>query len=58
LLSYQNSGIAVYDWNTDRIVEEIDDINAVKSLTISSNKVNQRDRIAVCGSEAGAITIL
>jgi hypothetical protein len=36
-VGYQDGGLASYDWNKDRIVDEIHDIGPIKSIAISSN---------------------
>lgn len=59
IVAYQTGGLAVYDWNKDRIVEEMKGgLGPIKSIAISDAKCPKADRVLVCGGEKGELIIL
>ena len=41
IVAYQNGGIACYDWQKDKIVDEIKDIGPIKCISISPGKLGK-----------------
>ena len=59
VVAYENGGICCYDWNKDKIIDELKDIGNVKCLNISVNeKIAKNDKVLVCGSTEGEVFIL
>ena len=58
IVAYQEGGLACYDWNKDKIIDEIKSIGPVKSLNISPKKLPNNDRVLVCGCANGEVVIL
>jgi len=58
IVAYQDGGIASYDWNKDKIVDEIRSIGPIKSIHISDSRLPKSEKILVCGGESGEIILL
>ncbi|CDW73591.1 protein fan [Stylonychia lemnae] len=58
VLTYDNGTLAVYDWNSDKLVDEKEDIANIKSLAISSDKVPQNEKMLAIGGDKGDLTLL
>ena len=57
VVAYQNGGIACYDWNKDKIFDEIKDIGPIRSMSITNSNTRATDKILVCGGESGEVVI-
>ena len=58
IITYENGTLACYDWNKDKIVDELEDFGSVKSIAISSHRTPEASRVLVFGMDNGDITIL
>lgn len=55
-VAYQEGGLASYDWNKDRLVDELVHVGPFKSLAISGREASER--VIVCGGEGGEVVII
>lgn len=58
IMSYDNGTLATYDWNVDKMMDEMDDFGILRSINVSGNSVNQKDKLIVCGTASGDIIML
>jgi hypothetical protein len=58
IVAYEEGGIACYDWNKDKIVDEYrHGMGPIKSIAVSDHRVPKADRILLCGGQAGEVYI-
>ena len=58
IVAYESGGIACYDWNKGKIVDELrTGMGVVKSIGVSDTRAPKADRILVCGSQGGEVYI-
>jgi WD40 repeat protein len=58
IVAYEEGGIACYDWNKDKIVDEYTHgVGPIKSITVSDHRVPKQERILVCGGKSGEVYI-
>ena len=59
MMTYDTGATAVYDWSSDKVLDERDDLGeSIKCIGISSNKVKRDDKFLATGNENGEITLL
>ena len=50
IVAYESGGIACYDWNKDKIVDELrTGLGVIKSIGVSDTRVARSERTLVCG---------
>ncbi len=56
IFTYDNGTLGVYDWNADKMLDELEGFGITKSLNLSTHrKVPTKDRLLVAGGENGEL---